>query len=355
MQAPTRIARCGMLCMLIAGRLCAAPIESSFIYQGQLKDGGMPANGNYDMRFSLYDAASSGVLAAGPLVFDGGPGNAAAVSVGNGLFSVELEFEDSFDGNAVWLHVDVRPHGTGSYTPLTPRQPLTPVPFALYALDGPGGAGPWTVAGANIHNTNAANVGIGTNNPAAPLHVMGDIRTDGDFGIAAYNPNDPTSVAALGWFNDVARIRIGGNGVGASAGLDIQKTGDRSLMRIYDSGDVWFRGGLDVTGNVGANGVDGVFARHPAGLEAAVHLSWYDDTARIRIGGNDYPAYNGLDIQAVGNRSLMRITNAGDVGIGTSDPANRLSVVGSANISSRLGVGLSNPLAPLHVGGGGDV
>ena len=38
-----------------------------------------------------------------------------------------------FDGNARWLAVSVKPNGAGSYTPLTPRQPLTPTPYAIFA------------------------------------------------------------------------------------------------------------------------------------------------------------------------------------------------------------------------------
>jgi hypothetical protein len=33
---------------------------TAFTYQGALKSGGSPANGNYDLEFSLFDAATSG-------------------------------------------------------------------------------------------------------------------------------------------------------------------------------------------------------------------------------------------------------------------------------------------------------
>ena len=38
----------------------AAPVSTSFTYQGRLNDGGNAANGSYDFEFKLYDAASSG-------------------------------------------------------------------------------------------------------------------------------------------------------------------------------------------------------------------------------------------------------------------------------------------------------
>ena len=43
-----------------------APMGTSFTYQGYIEDNGSPANGSYDLRFSLYDDPSSGTLVAGP-------------------------------------------------------------------------------------------------------------------------------------------------------------------------------------------------------------------------------------------------------------------------------------------------
>src|SRR5882757_2850482 len=33
---------------------------TAFTYQGRLSDGGAPANGNYDLRFTIYNAATNG-------------------------------------------------------------------------------------------------------------------------------------------------------------------------------------------------------------------------------------------------------------------------------------------------------
>jgi len=59
--------------------------------------------------------------------------------VSNGLFTVPLDFGSAaFTGDARWLEVAVRcPAGSGSYTTLTPRQPLTAAPYALYAKGAP--------------------------------------------------------------------------------------------------------------------------------------------------------------------------------------------------------------------------
>src|SRR5438270_1985229 len=58
---------------------------SAFTYQGRLNDGASPANGSYDLRFTIYDAASNGVALANSLTN-------GATTVSNGLFSVTLDF-----------------------------------------------------------------------------------------------------------------------------------------------------------------------------------------------------------------------------------------------------------------------
>jgi hypothetical protein len=56
------------------------------------------------------------------------------VPVSNGVFTTTVDFGAGvFDGTAYWLAIGVRSNGVGSYTSVTPRQPVTPAPYALYA------------------------------------------------------------------------------------------------------------------------------------------------------------------------------------------------------------------------------
>ena len=51
------------LLALMLGFVFAAAVlaqTSVFTYQGKLNDGGIPANGSYDMQFKLFDAVSGG-------------------------------------------------------------------------------------------------------------------------------------------------------------------------------------------------------------------------------------------------------------------------------------------------------
>ena len=63
---------------------------TAFTYQGRLNDGGNPANGNYDLRFTIYDSTNiPGVVIAGPLTN-------SATAVSNGLFTANLDYGPAF-------------------------------------------------------------------------------------------------------------------------------------------------------------------------------------------------------------------------------------------------------------------
>ena len=104
------------------------PVGSGFTYQGSLKSGGVPANGDHDFQFTLYDALSGGVVVGGPISQNN-------VTVADGLFSTTLDFGSAaFDGNARFLEIQVRQSGGGGYDTLSPRQAISPVPYALFAF-----------------------------------------------------------------------------------------------------------------------------------------------------------------------------------------------------------------------------
>lgn len=225
--------------LTLTATLRAASLGTVITYQGRLNDGAGLANGNYDLRFRLFDGPIGGVQ-IGSSIFS------SPVAVTEGLFTVPLDFGTiAFDGNARWLEIGVRTNGSkSSHTILSPLQPLTPAPYALYAAragtatavsgavpvsqltgivslqqlpsalvtNGEAGvsiSGSFSGNGAGLSSLNAANltgtltdarlsanvalrnaantfngnqviaqgrVGIGTTNPAAHLHVVGTVR-----------------------------------------------------------------------------------------------------------------------------------------------------------------------------------
>jgi hypothetical protein len=101
---------------------------TAFTYQGRLEDAGVPANGVYDLQFTVFGVASGGAAKGGPLEVED-------VAVTNGLFTVLLDFgAPPFPGASRWLAIGVRPGAsTGVYTNLSPRQAITATPFAITA------------------------------------------------------------------------------------------------------------------------------------------------------------------------------------------------------------------------------
>jgi hypothetical protein len=115
--------------MVSAALYAQTPMGTVLTYQGQLKQDGTPVTGQADMVFHLWDAAIGGaeVATVGP----------SFVEVAGGLFTVELDFGASvFDGDARWLEIEVEfPSGTGNWTTLSPRQPVTVTPYAITAIN----------------------------------------------------------------------------------------------------------------------------------------------------------------------------------------------------------------------------
>jgi hypothetical protein len=105
-----------------------AEVPNIVSYQGRVTDGGGSpvADGDYELRFRIYDAAS-----AGTLLWDSGPRN---VSVSDGLFNYNLGDSTAFptgmfaEDSALWLGVTVE-----SDPEISPRTRLTASGWALHA------------------------------------------------------------------------------------------------------------------------------------------------------------------------------------------------------------------------------
>jgi hypothetical protein len=142
--------------------------------------------------------------------------------------------------------------------------------------------------------TTTGNVGIGTTNPGAPLHV-----------------NDSSADA-------VVRISKGASTIG---NIDLVNEGNR--FSIQDDGTR--RLSIDVTGNVGINSASPIQK-----LDIVGKMRITDDVILAQTNGRiDYD--NGVTgalrfFSTSTSAERMRITSAGNVGIGTTDPQARLHI-----------------------------
>jgi hypothetical protein len=140
----TRITQCIAVIAILSGSV-AAQADTTFTYQGELKESGEPADGAFDMDFALWNALSGGSQVGSTIQVDDQP-------VSEGLFTVELDFgAEVFDGSQRWLEITVEG------TTLAPRQPITHAPYSIQTR--------------GIFVDDDGNVGIGTLTPAAPLEV----------------------------------------------------------------------------------------------------------------------------------------------------------------------------------------
>lgn len=251
-------------------------------YQGRLNDGGLPATGLYDFTFTLFYGEADVTVGAGPLVLD-------AVPVTDGLFNVSLDFgPDIFTGPARWLEISVRTNGVGDPSILSPRTPLLPTPYAIFAgkagsvVNGTvtadqlnsGGVPPapgqflsydganflwsdpdvivgnvWSRNGAGDAYYNAGKVGIGTDSPLSKFHVV-----SGASDLPSRLESSGTASFGAGW--DFYHGNIGKGFVGVPDSAAAFAPGE--LMLFGGPGtkvSMWSAGNrrltLDTTGNIG--------------------------------------------------------------------------------------------------------
>ena len=275
--------------MFASGVARAAPVDSAFTYQGRLTERGSPANGTYDLQLSLFDAPSGG--SSWHLVLTN-----ADVTVSNGLFTTAVDFgPDPFDGTARWLEIGVRTNRGGAFVALSPRQSLAPAPYALYAPS----AGTATVSSSLLGNLPGGQL-AGTYPGALTLNNPANVLAGNGAALTSLNANSLAS-------GIVPDARLGAN----VARLDANQTFTgsnlfRTLTTFDGSGLLGAGGSLQVGANV-------------AGGDAK--LIYFGDRPFVYIGEN------GLD--------------------------DRLDFMAGlyAFQGGWVGIGLTNPQAPLHVAG----
>jgi hypothetical protein len=113
------------------------PLGMAFTYQGWLEDTNGPVDDECDFEFKLFGSPGDSDQQGPTLPRDN-------VLVDDGYFTVaDLDFGVTvFQGEARWLEIAVRcPSDSGTFETLSPRQPLTALPYAMYAPTA--GSVPW--------------------------------------------------------------------------------------------------------------------------------------------------------------------------------------------------------------------
>lgn len=271
------MACCAIGLLSAAAPALAPPLGTAFTYQGHLKKNGGPVNGTADLMFTLFDAEGTGSPPVGGAQI-GSAQSVSNVAVTDGVFTVTLNGSgqfgpNAFNGDARWLQIAVRsPSGGGvAFTTLSPRQPMTPAPYALQTR------------GLTVNPSGF--LGVGVASPLARVHLGGTPGVDGlrfpdgtlqtTAAIGAASGGVPSAMAEFtspgshNWMAPagVTRVMIeawgaggggGAGGIGGTAPTDFPGSGGGGGgAGAYSRGIITVTPGLTYTVIVGTGGAGG--------------------------------------------------------------------------------------------------
>jgi len=286
-----------MVCLTHVGK--AVPMGTAFTYQGRLMDANGPADGLYDFEFRLYADPNLNSLVGDTIDIND-------LDVIDGYFTVVLDFGNkAFTGDARWLEIGVRPWDSEERcTVLSPRQEVTPTPYALYS-ENAGTDNDWMVNGSDMYSIPSGKIGIGTTTPISSLEVISPVDTHAIRATSNYIPVYALRTAPTGTWP-----AVGGdcnslyNGASAVRGTILSTTPGSLSAGVYgyNSGE-------------GTNGV-GVRGHH-VGSGTGVYGQCDNGYGGYFIGAKNY--------------------FGGNVGIGTTNPRTDLEIQGTTGLRVTTG------------------
>ncbi len=210
---------------------------TAFTYQGRLNANGGPANGTYDFRFRLASDALANNYVGSSYLTNG-------IVVASGLFMVTMDFGPGIlTGSNYWLEVDVRTNNGLGYTTLSPLQPLTPTPYAVFAN-----------SSSNLLGVLSAGQLSGTvpngNLPASPAFSTVTATSFAGSGASVSNVNALT----LNGLSSINFWQLGGNNVGGGQFLG---STNNQPVEIWANGTRVLRLDPGVAGDAGPNVIAG--------------------------------------------------------------------------------------------------
>jgi hypothetical protein len=302
-----------------AGIVTAAPLGTAFTYQGRLNTGGNPAQGTYDLRFTIYDLDSGGSLVAGPITN-------SPVTVSNGLFTSTLDFGPGiFTGDARWLEIGVRTNGGSEFVLLAPRQSLTASPYALFAP----GAGTAATASA-VANKAVTAAGIATGEVVKSVNGLHDavslaaganvsLNTVGNVMTLSATPG--TVVTNAGW-------GLSGNSGTTATNYLGTRDGQPLELRANNVRALRIEPGVSSPNLIG--GYQGNFAK--ANISGAT-VAGGGNSGVVNIASNNYTAIVG----GYGNVAEGHSSFIGGGRVNHTDPNGAVSVIGGGYLNSSAG------------------
>ncbi len=231
------------------------------------------------------------------------------VPVSGGVFTVKLNFPAmNFDGSDRWLEIAVKRLSQTNFTTLDTRQKITSAPYAI--------------------KSQSADIATNADN-AANSTLFGGLTT-GDF-----VQNTTTQQSAD--FNISGDGTLGGT-------LLANRVGIGGLPQTNTN--------FEVTGNSVFRTANGNVNIGTPNFQTGLTIV-STNRADIRFNGSTLKLLAGTGTGAMADTNGIAVNTLGNVGIGTTTPANKLDVAGNASTSGSLNVGTSAGIGGvLSVGNG---
>ena len=239
-----------LLLALTASLCLTTPVRAqitAFSYSGQLEDRGVPANGNYVFRFTLFDSPSGSSPVAGPLA-------EITKTLVNGDFTVVLDFGDSFNGSDRWLQIEVRPIAVPAFTTLFGRDQILSTPYAITAKNLTGNVTASQITG-TFNTASLADGAVTSQKLAGGSPSSGQVLSYDGLGLVWATPAGDSSAWGFAGNNPASGSFLG-TALATSTPLELRSKGQRVMLFDYNDVSPNIIGGY--SGNSAVAGLFGV-------------------------------------------------------------------------------------------------
>ncbi|GEM_PF-2027357 len=306
-------------------------VPRTLSYQGVLRDSGgdLVEDGSYSIRFLIYDDESGGALLWS---------ETQNLPVADGLFNavlgsdtlLGLDFDETY-----WLGISVN-----GGAEMTPRTILTSTPYTFRAIVadsvvGGGGAADsdWMIAGNDMYSGVTGNVGIGVTSPSRKLEVAGAAAVGSGLYGRGSGIGLRTSTGGYGiWVRSGGQVGLCGQSHWGGMMPDLWGP-DVHVNTGVDTAYVWLGGTLATAGEMPAR-LD--FVGQPAGYATPTAFAGISaiigPTGGVARGHLVFHTATGSMPTPYAER--MRLTDTGRLGIGLTNPAEKLDVDGAVRLST---------------------
>jgi hypothetical protein len=233
--------------------------------------------------------------------------------------------------------------------------------YRWYSGSRPSSGGDWATGTERMVLTNYGNLGIGTSTPEAKLEVVGNIGSSFlDLTPSRYTGSSGVYGEIRFWgdykkmnshYAAIRGVNTGGVNQNELSFLVNYGNTSKEAMRITDKGNVGIgttepNAKLEIVGDLGIPFLDLTPATNPGGSGVYGEIRFWGDKNKVN---SRYASIRGVNTGGVDQNELsflvnygtriqeaMRITDKGNVGIGTNEPSEKLEVNGNGKFSGSV-------------------